>query len=82
MKLKNMLLKKFMAKYQPYGVEKTDGLETFVMEQLERIFTARDFNEKDLVAVDRSIRSYIKEKRVLALKAAEAKRDKEAAATI
>lgn len=60
MKLKNILIQKFMSKYQAIGSSTTEGLEQFILEQLEKMFKAEKFNEQDLVKVDRNIRNFIK----------------------
>jgi hypothetical protein len=49
-----------MGKYQAANASKCEGLLAFIDDELETMFKAPKFNERDLVNIDKKIRNFIK----------------------
>ena len=63
MKLKALLLTKFLNKYTAIG-KTAPGLAEYIQEELDNMFVGEKFDERDLVKIDRRVRMYIKQKRM------------------
>lgn len=60
MKLKALILQKFLNKYQSSSYVACEGLTEFIEKELDQIFSNDKFREQDLVTIDRRVRNYIK----------------------
>ena len=70
MKLKTLLLTKFINKYTAIGT-KCEGLEAFVQTELDSMFSGERFDERDLVKIDRRVRAFIKNTKLQKLMSAQ-----------
>ena len=63
MKLKQLLLTKFLNKYTAKGQSAT-GLAEYVQKELDEMFVTEKFDERDLVKIDRRVRMFIKQQKM------------------
>jgi hypothetical protein len=59
LQLKNLIVTKFKNKYC-LTAEFDDKLSRLIQEEIDRLFTLDQFDERDLVCVDQKIRDYLK----------------------
>jgi hypothetical protein len=68
MKLKSLLVQKFLNKYSAHNsASKEDGLDVFIENELETMFRASKFDERDLVKIDKKVRNYIKQSKLTSI---------------
>lgn len=63
MKLKALLLTKFLNKYTAKG-QSAKGLAEYVQKELDDMFVGEKFDERDLVKIDRRVRMWIKQSKM------------------